>query len=422
MVTEVHAPPGVRSFFSGVGSRENIKKSDLIRDQILAGSYAARSGNDLRINLSPAPNPQGSTLSIDQSRKKDYFPISGVATFGNYGSRYASGYVVGTQIMGDIGHGIQITADGTKGIPGFRRISLGSTYYQAGAGVSIVTPYGIYAFSANRTHYRLGKATYPLYPDGTVFSYDFTGTQLIFANTGTRFAVNEGVHHVQYRESVFDGYYTLLDQHYNYLSIGTTLSHGITLDGRAGTLNGGVTFNLGISPASGTLFDNVPGVPTSHFRYTVANFSYEQAMPHGTRLSVSLQGQWSPSTLPSQQQWVLGGFGNLAAWEPGTIVGDSGYVGKLQFDSPTLIRFHSSGRLGLFLEDGAASYASPSRGTPPWQSLTDAGVSLNLQLPYKFSAQVMAALPIASRGFYGNAKHNLALNRLNAFFVIQKGF
>lgn len=421
MITDIEGTRGVRAFFGNTKERTNLKKRRLIRDNILASSYAERSGHNLHLNISPASNPGGAVLDIQQERQKGYFPVSGVVNFGNYGSRYSSGYVYGGSVAGNLGHGIQLSTNFTKGLPGLRRISLGSVYYQVGGGGSIVTPYGIYGFNMGHSHYALGKATKPLSPSGNTLTYDFTGVQLPYASESTRWSLNEGFHHVKYLETVFN-FYKLVSQRYNYASIGTSLSRGVTLAHLPGVVSGGATFNLGVSPRSGTFYDGRSGLPTSHFRYIDFNTNYNQQLPKNFSLSFSMQGQWSAQTLPSQQQWTLGGFGNMASWEPSVVVGDSGYVSKLEVYAPDVSRFHSHAKLGAFIETGGATYKAAPRGECPWDSLTDAGVDLTLQLPYKFSAHAMAAIPVWRRGFTQAGRRNLSVNRLDAFFVVQKGF
>lgn len=422
MITEFRSPSPLAPYFAGVQWQPALRKPTLIRDQILAGSYAARAGKTVRVNLSPASNPGGTNLTVSEAPKSGYFPISGVITFGNYGSRYASGYVAGASVAANVTHGIQITGNFTQGLPGLREISLGSNYYQNGVGASIVTPYGIYGFDTEWTHFRLGKATYPLNPDGNIFTYEFTGTQLLYADASTRFTANEGFHHLRYEETVFDGFFTIANQHYNYLSFGAKANKGITIDGLAGNLDAGLTFNMGITAPSGTLVDGVPGLPTSHFRYTNASFQYQQALPYAFDAKLSAQGQWAVNTLPAQQEFVLGGLGNLAAWEPGVIAGDSGYIARLELNAPEFARDRMSARLGGFVETGGTTFTHPPRGTAPWRTLSDIGVMLKLSLPRGFSATAMAATPIQESGFTEAGRRDLALNRLNAFFVVQKDF
>jgi len=422
MITELNTADGLGWFFGGLFGRDNVRRPELLRKQIMAGLYAARSGEKVNVNLGPAANPGGTALNVTESPVPNYSPVSGAVTFGNYGSRYSSGYVVGGNAAANLTHGVQITANYLQGLPGLRESSYGSSYYQGGVGTSVVTPYGIYGFSASRIYFRLGDETYPLNPKGNIDTYQLNGTQLLYADASTRVSLTEALTHVAYTETVFNGYFTLLDQPYTYVSLGLNANHSFTLGSLPGNLSGGATMNLGVSASSGTLYDGYPGVPTSHFRYAGFTLAYQQTLPLGFQANLSAQAQLATNTLPAQQEWTLGGFGNLSAWEPGVVVGDSGYVARLEVDAPAFARFGANARLGGFFETGGVTYTTPAPGTFPWQTLSDAGLSLRLQLPYGFSATAMAARPIQQNGFDAIGNTDLKLSQIDAFFVVQKEF
>ena len=109
-------------------------------------------------------------------------------------------------------------------------------------------------------------------------------------------------------------------------------------------------------------------MPTPHFRYVTANASYQQHLPHGFQVDLTGQGQWAFNTLPVEQEWTLGGFGNLNAWQPAIAVGDSGYLARLEFSAGSPVVYRSEARLGLFLETGGAKPTTP----PPGRNLADA--------------------------------------------------
>src|SRR5208283_681297 len=421
-VTEVRIADGLGWFFPDLNGRNNVRTDELVTNQILAGLYAERSGKTVDVNVSPATNPGGTAFTVAESPIPDYSPVTGTLSFGNYGARYTSGYVAGATAAANLTEGLQLTASYVQGLPWLRQSSLGSIYYQASAGISTVTPYGIYGFSATDTHFREGFATAPLYPTGDILTYTLQGTQLLYADTATRISATESLNRTTYTETVFDDTFTLLRQQYNYVTLGGTVTHALTLDGQPGNVTASASLNMGISGPSGTLEDGAPGVPSPHFRYGNFSVGYLQHLPLGFQANLTGQAQWAVNTLPAQQQWTLGGFGNLTAWEPGTVVGDSGYVARFELSAPTLERLHSTAQLGAFLETGGATFTTPANGTAPWQTLSDVGVSLRLTLPYKFTATAMAAFPIASNGFNAVGTTDLRLNRLDAFFVVQKEF
>lgn len=422
IIVDQQAPPQLEAYFSGLMDRPDVNDATLIRDQIIAGTYASRSGQNISINLSPAPNPQGAVLQVTSSADPDYFPVSGSLNFGNYGSRFSSGYVAGANAAANLTNGIQISAGLLQGLPGLRVESFGSRYHQDEASASIVTPYGIYGLNATWTHFRLGQATIPLFPTGDITTYQVNGMQLVYADALTRVATNESFNHVKFLETVLSDLVTIVDQRYDYLSFGGIFERKLSTGARPGSLSAGVTFNIGISSPSGSLADNMSGVPTPHFKYADLTLAYQQMLPHGFQASVTAEAQASVSTLPSQQQWVLGGFGTLTAWEPGVLQGDSGYDTRLEIDAPSVAQGKSSLLLGGFLETGAAALKTPSDRTAPWQLLSDIGLSLKVQLPLQFSATAMTAMPLAEGGFNTDGRQALKRERLEAFFVMQKGF
>ncbi|MFZ1991062.1 MAG: ShlB/FhaC/HecB family hemolysin secretion/activation protein [Alphaproteobacteria bacterium] len=422
MITEVKAPKGMGWFFHGLSWRKDLHSREITRKQLLANAAAARAGKTLEVNISPSTNPGGSTLSVRTSPVADYSPLTASLSFGNYGSRYASGYIAGADAALNLAHGVQVTADYMKGLSGLTEISRGSRYSQAGFGASVVTPYGIYGITASFISFRLGDATFPLNPSGNVDTFQLSGTQLVYADDATRVWLSEAISDVNYKENVFDGAFTLIDQPYDYLSLRSSVEHSLTVDGLAAKVSGAVAVNLGISGTEGTLASDQPGLPTPQFRYADFTLGYHQDLPLGLDMDLTSAVRWTEDTLPVQQQWVLGGMGNLTAWEPGVVAADRGYNGRVQINAPAIKQFDSSAQFGVFLETGGASFAARAPGTPSWQALSDAGLSLKLELPYKLSATALAAWPIEQSGFNAIGRSNLDLNRIDAFFLVRKGF
>ncbi|HTT78417.1 MAG TPA: hypothetical protein VMF86_01945, partial [Stellaceae bacterium] len=94
-ITAVKTPDGLGWFFPGLVGRDDLRADELIEDQVLAGVYAARAGQRVDVNVSPAPNPAGTEIAIAAPPIPGYSPVSGTVTFGNYGNRYTSGYQLG---------------------------------------------------------------------------------------------------------------------------------------------------------------------------------------------------------------------------------------------------------------------------------------------------------------------------------------
>jgi hemolysin activation/secretion protein len=140
-----------------------------------------------------------------------------------------------------------------------------------------------------------------------------------------------------------------------------------------------------------------PLVPDTLFNLLNWNFVYAQNLPESFRASISLTGQWANSTLPTNQQWVLGGYGNLTAWFPGVVVGDQGMLA-----SASVSRSWEWGPLSLspslFLEAGYSQRSFVPQGGQATQFLSDIGIGLTASLKSGTSLTMGSAAPLARSG------------------------
>ncbi|MBN6740051.1 ShlB/FhaC/HecB family hemolysin secretion/activation protein [Acidithiobacillus sp. MC6.1] len=419
-ITEKHVATGLGWFYSGLRG-DDLTSAPLIRSNILASMYSATNGYQLHPSLSPAPNPDGTALTVTQSPLPGYRWIGGDLLFGNYGSRYTSSYLAGGSIYLNPGDGVQLTGGYTYGIPGLTKSSIGSNYYQANAGVSSITPWGTYGFTSLLTHYKLGKITAPYYFTGNVQQYTLTGSQLLYADASNRVSVNEGLSEVNNKETVLNGAYTLMQQDYDYYTLGASYTRLLHLYGYNGAASIGFNYNQGVSGYHGTFVPG-PGAPSPHFHYLTFNLNYNQGLPLGMSLQLTGTGQWAFNTLPSNQLWVIGGYGNVSAYYSGIVSGDSGYAGRLALQSPAVHRYGLTATGSLFFETAGATsyYLSPHQA--PWQNLSDAGLGINLSTRWGTTISAVTALPISTSVFPASAAANLSKDRIDAYFILQQSF
>lgn len=421
-VTEEKIAKGMAWFFPGLRHRRDIQRQDLVYRSILASQYAQRNGYNLQIGFAPSSNPGGSTLEIHHVPIQDYFPLSGNLFFGNYGSRYSSRYLTGGSFTYTPGWGLVLSINGSQGLPSLNESSRGSQYSAGQIALSSVTPWGIYGFNSQWTHYRIGQAAYPLNPTGNVFTWGLTGSQLLYANSSLRWSLNEGYTHVSNQVKVYQdlipGGYPLTIQQYNYFNIGTQASYAYNLLNHPGSIMGTLIYNQGTSANHGTLSAAGNGSPNARFHYFNATLSVNQSLLWGLTASLNASGQGAFNTLPQQQQWVLGGFGNLSAWYPGILSGDSGYSARFQVQSPGWNYRNFVLTTNLFFETGGSSYVYAPKG-PSWQSLSDVGVGVGLKSPWGTQISAMSAIPVG----WNNVSASLRrADRVDAFFVISQQF
>jgi hemolysin activation/secretion protein len=189
--------------------------------------------------------------------------------------------------------------------------------------------------------------------------------------------------------------------------------------GNTGSFNTSLIYNQGVNGSHGTLNNQIPSYPSAQFHYFDASLSLIQALPLGMTASFSASGQGAFNTLPQQNQWVLGGFGSLSAYYPGILVGDSGYSGRLQLQSPSWNYDGFTVSANAYVEAGGTTFTYLAPGQTPWQSLTDVGVGVNLQSPWGTSITALSALPV---GWNHVSQQVRRASRVDAYFVLSQNF
>ncbi len=416
-ITQIQAAAGVRGFYDGVEFDPQITENQIIRRNILAEMYASRSGLGFRPSVGPAPQPGGSALTIDTPEQPGFRPVSGSLTLGNYGSRYLGGYVAGINLQAQPGDGWLFTSNYSHGLPNWLKDSVGSRYDAGSLGISKVTPWGIYGANLNRTNYRLGVAGAPYYPAGQTQTAALTGSQLAWASATARLSLTQTFTHVAYKSTVLGGAYTLSDQNYNYASVGLQVSRNVQIGNLTGAVNGGVTYNLGVSAPRGTMVYDLSSAPQTRFHYWTANLSWQQALPQGFSANLSASGQWGLDTLPGNQQWVVGGYGSLSAFSS-SLAGDGGYLLRATLQTPPWTWRGWQVALQGFAEQGAATTHYNPANTPGWRLLADMGLGLTFTSPWKTNLSIMAARPIAQK----NVSAAVFDSQRAVYFVLQQPF
>ena len=188
---------------------------------------------------------------------------------------------------------------------------------RAAAGARVVTPWGVYSVSYQKTLYQIGEIAAPLFPVGDIGIGSISGSQLVYADESLRIGVTEGWTHTDNVVSVFDGLFNLTDQHYDFLSFGVVVNKSFALFGENANVAAGPPF-AGHLPAARDSLDAAGRRRAQSAFYPGAGEPdlHPIAARRGISFGFTWTGQWADSTMPQNQQWVLGGFGNLTAWLP----------------------------------------------------------------------------------------------------------
>lgn len=416
-ITQIISSSDLKSFYCGLVGNPRVTKHELLRRTVLAEEYTRRNGQIIQPNMQPAPQPGGTLLSIPTRPIPSYSRLSGRLQLGNYGSRYLSTYVMGANLQLNPGHGQILSANYLGGLSRWDKLSAGSDYRTGGLGYSIVTRYGIYVANFESTYYRLGKLSAPLYNTGNIHLYNLQGKQLLFANSTSQLWLVDGLHHVSNYIQIFDGLFTLLNQSYNYWNLGFKYKSGYRLWGLPAGFKFAYSFNQGFSKRSGTFSTYTSQTsPDPHFSYHNISFTLEQSFPYGFIGRFNLAGQWAYATLPQEQQWVLGGFGNLSSYHAGLITGDTGYSARMMLQAPGEPLGSMTLSPNLFVETGGARYRY-IKGN--WEAATDLGIGLNIGTPWGTSATLLYASPVKTIGLSDKVTDNYYAG---LYFVMQQSF
>lgn len=428
---ELHAADHTGWFYRGLLYDPRVNYDQLLGANLLAQAYAARAGKHVSLQIQPGKVPGSSKLTVGTEPIPHYKWWNVNLIFGNYGNRYSNRYLAQASVSANWGFGLNTYASFAHGLPNLSKTTRGSSYNQWQVGASEITPWGIYGASYTHTLYRIGDVAAPYYPTGKVQSIEATGSQLAFASVASRLSINEGFHHVKDTETVLNGYYTLVKQRYDYLSLGFSASHNLEVANKNAVLSLTFDVNQGISAPYGTLYANSApaGAPKSRFRYYTTDFGWQQSLPLSFSLKLNAQGQWSQNTLPSNQRWLLGGLGNLAAYFPAVASGDSGYLGRLTLSTPKLhflglslagkATLASGGAFNAY--SGANPDGAPNAppGAPAWQRLSDVELGVTLSTPWSTQVQLVAGQPL---GHSGVSERIRSQDRNDLYFVLSQSF
>lgn len=420
-IAEIDAPPDLVPYFRRVIDRDDVTRDMMLRESALADLYASRQGVRPKATFSPAQATGGTKITLVEEPIEGAKPWGAGLAFSNLSGRFASRYTAGGNLAVRPGGGLELTANYNQGLPGLTSDSSGSSYKSGGLGASLITPWGLYALTYTDTEYQIGQAGAPAYPAGHTEFGGITGTQLLYASPEARVVVNEGLNRYSNLQTVF-GDFKLVEQDYTVANIGATYTTSFVLAGQNSTFSAGLTVAKGLSGRSGSFLATEPGTPDPRFLLVQATVTASLTLPAGYTAGAALTAQQSDVTLPQAQQWILGGFGNLSAWLPATLIGDTGVLLRATANTPPFQwgAFSISG--GAFAEGGVSRADIRREGEPYSRGLADAGLSLSGSTTTGTSLTLAYAWPVWYRNIDGAVRESVDRSRANLYFTLNQTF
>lgn len=422
-LAEVKAPDFIEPFFETFEGEHGVTESDVKPNRILAGIKSERAGYNLFTRFSLVDDKAGAYKLIVEGRQDpDHQPVEFTATFGNPGNRFLGRYFGVASMTIHTPSGDNIAFSYGTAFTDLGESQPGNAYDRYSFGYSTVTTFGLYSLSGSYTTYEASdilEAGAQDQAQAEITQININGAQFLYADADTRILLEESLQYIDSTIEITEGSLTLQttngnpggllggllgnlldailggggggaqtrtvdlagtilqDETYGAARLGASFSQSWTLFGHRGRLlvNGG--YKQGFA---GEIDNNVVDpMRTADFGLIDADLSVSYALPADLLASIEVKSQFSTNDrLPQQQQWVLGGPGNLSAFLPGVLVGDTGAYGRFQIDLPRWHVLTRPFRISLFVEAGSASFegSNPPSGLTERRTATDAGIKL----------------------------------------------
>ncbi|ACD84130.1 Hemolysin activation/secretion protein [Methylacidiphilum infernorum V4] len=448
-ISAIHAEKPLDLFYYGIKNRPDVQTSDVIRDNINAENYARRQQEQPKIHFEPGQDYATSEMFVESQPVQTFTPNvldeakpwDTSVMFGNYGTRFVSRYLTDLVVGYRPGYGLQITGDLSEGLTGFDTYSNGGIYYAGTFGLSWANPYGVYGVMYRQMHFQEGPNALGLFnipgmtPElatllasgstGDLRYWQFYGQQVAYASESIRWGFDEYLAFTNFQD--FFIFQHLYAQDYNSFQVGSTYTQNFIAFGRPAHWDGGIhavhSYAHGGFQILNQDVNSLPGAPNPYFTYFKFNADYVQGLPYGMNFMVSGYGQVSENTLPIMDMWILGGMGNLSAWYPAVLFGDTGFIGRSVLYSPTWnlggFTINASG----YTEFGGSRFNfMPKGAVAAWQYLGDVGVSVDIVHRYGTTISAYAAFPVMSINVPVDQRNYATGGRAAILFVLRQNF
>ncbi|TXH02809.1 MAG: hypothetical protein E6R07_14090 [Nevskiaceae bacterium] len=404
-ISGVKASDALKPYLNGLESADPMRDSDLIGHTTLASLAADRAGIDVYPVFEPDGNG-GQVLDFEKNNK-DADPTTVRVEFGNPGNRFASRYFLDMDLKTGSIWGDEFRVFAREGIQNLDDKGKPGDYHEQDLVWTRVTPWGLFGLDGRFVNYNytspvVAPATTGTNVLGRIWVGEAQWLYPLFANFNSRWTVQAKADRTS-KSGKLDSSAGSPSQEYQrelYTSgeLGTTYLRNFAFLGHRWDLASGVSVRKGFGDRTPDTSFNPAAGDTSPmhgdegyllFRPTASlKFYWTGALVTGVEAS----GQFSNDSVPEQQQWVLGGLGNLTSSLPGVAVGDKGYLARAytELTLPLIAGIELKPR--VLIEHGAAKFAKPLAGqSTDTQQVTDAG----LELGFKFTQIVDGTLAYA---------------------------
>lgn len=387
----VDAPKPLKRYFTGLIGEKPLLLGDFEKKRLLAGVHASRMGADFAPVLAPV---QGGGYQMTFKRGTETVSSgSARVNFSNFGNRFTGREFVDLDVREGSRWGDEFSAQARTAakLTGIDDVEPGNEYNELQLGWNRVTPYGLFGLSGRMIDYRQQFGTLAF--NGQINFLDVGYTGIVVSNASQRLTVQARADYVEKTLDFAASGILAQREPYASLELGSTWIASFRLLGQGLLSQATIAVRRGLG-------DWGPERTASDLDYWLLRPAYSLRMlGEGFSGELQLLSQLASVAVPEQQQWVVGGIGNLHAYVPGVAIGDRGVSARLVGEAPMLMLGNVSFKTRLFLEWGAAEYSQAAAGQPQArQSASDVGGELVLGFGRFFETALAAAMPLHDSG------------------------
>lgn len=415
-ISKVEAPERYRAYFDQLEGAEPLTDEKLEPGRTLASLHSDRAGQ----TASPVLIPDGdaSILRIEPTDQGPDRTVVGVG-FGNPGNRFVGRHFADWYMKHSFTTGDELRVTGRYGAKEMDDEDGARGYGDFSVGWGKVVPWGMLALQGRFTGYQVAVDLLDS-PDqikltGNIGEVELGWTGLLHSSFYSRWAVGAKVDYTRKILEISRTEDDIQQQEYGSAELSTQYSKVVRPLDLPMELNAGVVVRSGLG-------DNKTDQPRvlADLGYLLFRPTLGASVRFGeyATIRVAAIAQITDDTLPEQQQWVMGGVGNVEAYLPGVATGDSGGLVRLQWETDSQGLFGFSVVPRLFVEYGMAKFENAPGDAGDNQKLADGGASLAISRG-GFEASVSYAESIEEKKIPKDVLHD---SDANVFFRVAMKF
>lgn len=411
-INSISAPAPLMPYFAPLEKEDPLTIGDFEKKRLLAGIHASRMGAGYTPVFTAA---EGNAYDLTLKPSPDLVsPGSVRVNLSNVGNRFTGREFLDLDARrgSSSGDEFSVLARTAASVLKLDDVEPGSDYHETQLGWSRVTPFGLFGVSGRYVDYRQQVQNTAF--NGELCTVDTGYTGIVASSATQRVTVQGKVDYIYKGLELDSTGQKLQKEAYASLEAGAAWSTSFRLLSQSWLSQATVSARQGLGAAGSSL--------------TLADLDYWLVRPayslrsQGSALTGELQVsmQYADVIVPEQQQWIVGGIGNLHAYVPGVALGDRGVLVRMVGEYTPYTYSIITVKPRAFVEFAAAEFAKPVAGvSDDVQSLSDVGAELVVGIGPFIETAVTAALPIQHSGVSKQARDDA---RADFFFRLTAKF